>query len=155
MSNDEKILVMGVGNLILGDEGIGIHAIEYMKDKEMPENIEILDGGTGGFHLLSYFHDYQKILLIDATIDKQPTGSIKVIKPKFSKDFPKTLSSHDIGLKDLIESAIFLGKMPEIYLITVSITDNQPVQIGLSDTLNATLPLLYDKVREVLLRFNK
>ncbi|NJK96741.1 MAG: hydrogenase maturation protease [Bacteroidales bacterium] len=86
-----KILVMGVGNILLSDEGVGVHAVEYMKKQTIPAYLHLEDGGTGGFHLLSLMDDYQKMILIDATIDDQPIGTIRVLQPRFSRDFPGRL----------------------------------------------------------------
>ncbi len=146
------ILVLGIGNILMKDEGVGVHAIKYMESREMPENTKLLDGGTGGFHILSILQEYSKIIMIDATLDKQKEGSLKVIEPKFSSDFPKALSSHDIGLKDLIESSILLDTFPKIYLITVSIVDIQTLDLNLSDNIKKVLPDIYKLVLDI---FNK
>ncbi|MDX1702229.1 MAG: hydrogenase maturation protease, partial [Melioribacteraceae bacterium] len=105
-NNSKKILVLGIGNILMGDEGVGVQVIKELENETLPENIDIVDGGTGGFHLLSYFWDYPQIIMIDATMDGKPEGSISVIKPKFASDFPTALTAHDIGLRDLIETAI-------------------------------------------------
>lgn len=145
-----KILVMGVGNLLMGDEGIGVQAIQHMQDMEFPENVRLLDGGTGGFHILSEFQGYETIIMIDATFDEHAAGHIKVIEPRFSSDFPKSLSSHDIGLKDLVESASLLGKLPKIFLITVSVKYFREVKMELTDEVKAVLPEVAGKVKEIL-----
>lgn len=62
-----KILILGLGNLLMGDEGIGVKSIEYMQDYPFPEHVKLLDGGTGGFHLLSLFKEYERFIIIDAT----------------------------------------------------------------------------------------
>ena len=111
------ILVMGVGNLLLGDEGVGVHAVEYINKRELPPGVDLLDGGTGGFHLLSLVNDYSKMVIIDAADDGNEPGTVRVIKPRFSSDFPKALTTHDIGLKDLIEPATALEQLPEIYIL--------------------------------------
>jgi len=150
MLDQSKILVMGVGNILLNDEGVGVHAIRYMEDKKFPKHVNLLDGGTGGFHLLSLIYEYSTIILIDATIDGKPEGSLSVIKPIFASDFPKALSSHDIGLKDLVESAILLDKLPEIHLITVSVTDCQDMDMELTPAVKKVLPNIHAKVNEIL-----
>jgi len=150
MIEKDKILVLGLGNILMGDEGVGVKSIEYMKKQIMPENVDLLDGGTGGFHLLSLFDDYRKVILIDATINDGSIGEVSVIKPKFSSDFPRSLTSHDIGLKDLMQSAELIGDLPEMHLIIVNILDLRDVGIGLSPDIEATLPLIYDKVLGIL-----
>jgi len=86
--NVEKILILGVGNLVMGDEGIGIHVVRELEKQNLPYNVIVIDGGTGGFHLLEYFQTYKTIILIDATMDNKLTGTISVIQPRFSSDFP-------------------------------------------------------------------
>jgi len=135
-----KTLVLGIGNLLLGDEGIGIHAVEHIQKNVSIENVDFLDGGTGGFVLLSLFHDYGTIIIIDATLDSNPVGTIRLLEPKYSTDYPKSLSAHDIGLKDLVESAILLNESPKIFLIIVTIKDFQDLKIGLSPDVQKAIP---------------
>ncbi|HKK40819.1 MAG TPA: hydrogenase maturation protease [Bacteroidales bacterium] len=149
--NDNKILIMGLGNVLMGDEGIGVRAIEYLRQYKFPHNITLLDGGTGGFHLLSLFDEYQSFILIDATISSDSEGIVSVIKPRFASDFPRTLTSHDIGLRDLMQSAQLLGDLPDISLITVSVKDFRDVKIGVSDILEKCLPDVYDAVCKTLI----
>jgi hydrogenase maturation protease len=135
----EEILVLGIGNVLLGDEGIGVHAARALEQEELPAHVKVLDGGTGGFHLLSIFQQYKKIILVDATLDDKAPGTVSLLKPRYAKDFPQTLSAHDIGLKDLVQSAALLGFLPEIFLITVSISDQQPLSMELSGEVAASL----------------
>lgn len=145
-----KILILGIGNYLMGDEGIGVHVIKNISDKLFPENVSILDGGTGGFHLLSYFQEYTKIIMIDATMDGSPAGTLKIITPKFASDFPTSLTAHDIGLKDMIESMHLLGNMPKIYLITVSISEIKPMTMELSNEVKSSLPSIIKKIEEII-----
>lgn len=88
----DKILILGLGNILLNDEGIGVSVVNEMEKLDLPENVDLLDGGTGGFVLLSLFQEYQTMIIIDATLNNEKPGSIKVLKPKFSSDFPKSMS---------------------------------------------------------------
>jgi len=150
----EKVLIMGVGNYLMGDEGIGVHAVKELQKENLPGNIEIIDGGTGGFHLLEYLSSFKKVIMIDATIDGLPAGSVKVIRPKFSRDFPRALSAHDIGLRDLIETAELLGELPEIHLITVSIDSISNMEVELSEPAKNSIPTVISRVKEILNGFN-
>lgn len=134
----------------MGDEGVGVHVIKSLDAKSFPENVTLLDGGTGGFHLLSYFQEYPKIIMIDATTDGNPAGTIKIITPKFASDFPSALSAHDIGLKDMIESMHLLGNMPKIYLITVSITEVKSMVMELSENVKKAMTNVKTKIIEIL-----
>ena len=144
------ILILGIGNILLQDEGIGVHAIREMEKSEWPANIHLLDGGTGGFHILSLLQEYNTIIMIDASLDSSPIGTIKLIEPKFSKDFPKALSSHDIGLKDLIDSAILLDSLPKIYLITITISPDQDIGMELSAKIKNKIPGIISEVKNIL-----
>ncbi|RMD50651.1 MAG: hydrogenase maturation protease [Ignavibacteria bacterium] len=134
----------------MGDEGIGVHAIKEIEKLVLPENVDVVDGGTGGFHLLSYFHDYNTIIMIDATMDGKEGGSVRVLQPRFSSDFPRSLSAHDIGLRDLIESAQISGELPKIYLIVISISSVQNMEIELSPKVKNSIPVIVEKVKEIL-----
>ncbi len=142
----EYILVMGVGNYLMGDEGIGVHIIQEMAQSDLPDRVDILDGGTGGFSLMGCFEAYPVIVFVDATIDGKPPGTISVIEPKFASDFPNALSVHDVGLKDMVEAVYLMDVVPEIYLITISIEELKPMTIALSEPVkNAILPTI-DKI---------
>lgn len=147
---DQKILILGMGNILLGDEGVGVRAVEYMEKQKLPNNVDLLDGGTGGFTLLPEIQKYDEVILIDATLDENPIGTIRIIQPKFSKDFPKAMSTHDIGLKDLIESATIMGTLPPLNLIVVTIKNIQPMDLSLSEEIAKILPKVYATVLEIL-----
>lgn len=148
-----ETLILGIGNVLLGDEGIGVHCIKYLEKQKLPTNVHLLDGGTGGFHLLEYFQKYSRIIMIDATMDGNPPGTIKIISPKFSNEFPNVLSSHDIGLKDLLETATLLGTFPQIILITVSISEIQTMNLSLSKKVESAIPSIIEKINELLKNF--
>lgn len=147
---EKRILILGMGNILLQDEGVGVRAVEYMQNKPLPENVDLLDGGTGGFTLLPEIMNYDEVILIDATLDEHPPGTIRVIQPKFSKDFPRAMSTHDIGLKDLIDSASILGKLPPLQLVVVTIRTIQPMDLELSPEIEKILPGVYQTVLEIL-----
>jgi len=146
----DKTLVLGLGNVLMGDEGVGVKSIEYMQDQSFPEHVRLLDGGTGGFHLLSLFQEYDHFIIIDATIGRQNPGELNVLKPRFASDFPKSLTSHDIGLRDLMQSAELLDDLPDIHLITVNIEEFRTVKIGMSKALEEKLPEVHKTVLKIL-----
>ena len=141
-----SILVMGVGNYLMGDEGIGVHLIQAMSKIKLPEYIDILDGGTGGFLLLNCFESYPTVIFVDATMDGKPAGTISLIRPKFASDFPSALSVHDVGLKDMIEAVYLMEMVPDIHLFTISIEELNPMTIELSQKVKDSIPKLIDKI---------
>ena len=143
----KPLLVLGIGNYLMGDEGLGVHfARAFEKKLGNHPQIDIVDGGTGGFHLMPWFEAYETVILVDATLDEENPGKINLIKPKFSRDFPRAMSTHDIGLKDVIEGMQLLGTMPSIFLFTVSIASVQPLQITLSPEIQNSLDSLTEHV---------
>ncbi|MDP2089767.1 MAG: hydrogenase maturation protease [Flavobacteriaceae bacterium] len=141
-----SILIMGVGNYLMGDEGVGVQIIQEMEKMELPSYIDLVDGGTGGFLLLNMFEIYPKIILIDATMDGKEEGTISLIKPRFASDYPSALSVHDVGLKDMIESVYLMEKIPEIHLFTISIKEMKPMTIKLSDKVKKSIQECVSKI---------
>ena len=133
-------LVLGIGNLLMGDEGVGVHALRAFDDEDWPDGVTLVDGGTGGFTLLEYLSDYTRIVMIDATMDGAPAGTVSVLRPRYATDFPRSLTAHDIGLRDLIESAALLGPLPEITLITISIEHIASMVTDLSGPVAGAIP---------------
>lgn len=150
----EKVLILGVGNILLNDEGVGVHVVQYLEKKKLPPYVSLLDGGTGGFYILSVLEEFRNIIMIDATIDGNKPGTLTVLEPKFASDFPTVLSSHDIGLKDLIESAALLNHLPKIYLITVSISQEQDMNMELSEEIKIKIPVIHQLILEILHQIN-
>ena len=118
---EEKVLILGIGNLVLQDEGVGIHTIQALeKEKdELPSHVDLLDGGTGGVGMMGVLQEYDRIIMIDATLDNSPSGTIKKIKPKFSKSYPRLLSSYEFCLRDMLVSMLVQENIPQIDLITL------------------------------------
>lgn len=144
------VLLLGVGNYLMGDEGVGVHIAQRLAGHELPLGVDVLDGGTGGFHLMGIIEQYQVVVLVDATIDGQPGGSIRLLEPRFASDFPRSMSTHDIGLRDVLEALQITGRMPKIYLITVSVEDMEPMTIHLSPAVQASAQKIVKKVHTLL-----
>jgi hydrogenase maturation protease len=155
MNQPRSILILGIGNYLMGDEGIGVHLAEELTgDTSLPANVTVLDGGTGGFHLLEHFEQHDIVILIDATLDQRVPGTIRLIKPKFAKDFPQAMSTHDIGLKDMVSALQLLGTMPEIHLFVVSIESIQQQGIELTKEVKAVVPELKNQIKTLVAQLN-
>ena len=127
-----KTLVLGLGNVIMGDEGIGVHVVRAIEKQELPEGVECLDGGTGGFVLLEPMQSAGHVVLIDAAADGNTLGTVSRTTPRFSRDYPPTLTAHDIGIKDLLDAFYIQGGGPEIVLYAITIDPKQPIRMSLS-----------------------
>jgi hydrogenase maturation protease len=150
MECSPRLLVLGIGNLLMGDEGVGVHAIRALEKDRVPAGVDLLDGGTGGFHLLSCLSEYPCVIVIDATMDGSEPGTVGITKPRFLSDYPRSLGAHDIGLRDLIESAALLGPLPVVHLITVSITDIRSVTTELTPAVQRALVRVVRSVQDIL-----
>ncbi len=134
MTNSEtnKTLVLGLGNVLMGDEGIGVYAVRELEKLPLPPDVECLDGGTGAFTLLEPLESADRIILIDAANDDNPIGTVTRTTPRFSRDYPPTLTAHDVGMKDLLDVFYIQGGNHEIVLYAITIDPHQPIRMSLS-----------------------
>ncbi|MDR1876999.1 MAG: HyaD/HybD family hydrogenase maturation endopeptidase [Flavobacteriaceae bacterium] len=144
------ILILGIGNYLMGDEGVGVHFIKDLDTIRFPENISFVDGGTGGFTLVPYIESHKTVILVDATKDGKEPGTVSLLKPKFSKDFPVSLSGHNFGLKDMVEILTMMDKMPEIYLFTITIDKMIPMELELSPEVKAAIPVVTERILDLV-----
>ena len=132
MSAKMKTLVLGLGNVLMGDEGIGVYVVRALEKHTLPAGVECLDGGTGGFTLLEPLENADRIILIDAASDGNPIGTVSRTTPRFSRDYPPTLTAHDVGMKDLLDMFYIQGGQHEIVLYAITIDPRQPIRMSLS-----------------------
>ena len=114
--------------------------------------MDLLDGGTGSLVLLEPMREARRMILVDATADGQAPGTVRRLEPRFSTEYPVTLTAHDIGLRDLLDSFYLLGEEPEVVLFAVSIGWPQDMRYGLSPEVAAALPQIAAAVRQECLR---
>ena len=108
-----SVLVLGVVNILLSDEGVGVKAVEELQNRyDCSDVVEIVDGGTSGFELLTYFEGRSHILIIDAVKTGNKPGTIVRIDdpPAFLQ---KKISPHQIGLSDVLAIAVITDNMPQ------------------------------------------
>jgi len=152
MSN--KIAIIGLGNLLLSDEGIGVHIIsELQREYDFPEEISIIDGGTLGLDLLPIIEGKEKIIFIDAADLKKEPGWAAIIEDEKLPSFlaPK-LSLHHVGLGDILFASTFQGNKPAKVVLLGIQPEKIDVGISLSATLAQKMPefieLIIKKLRE-------
>ncbi len=143
-----NVLVLGIGNVLMGDEGVGVHVVRHLEKLGVPEGVELLDGGTGSFLLLEPMQRARKVILIDATLDDHPPGTVRRLTPRFYTDYPRTLTAHDIGLKDLLDTFYLLQGPADVVLFAVSIASLQEIGMELSPEVAARVP----EIAELVLR---
>lgn len=140
-----EITVLGVGNIVLRDEGFGVRVVEALQEKyEWPENVQLLDGGTLGMELLRFVSGTKKLLVIDAVAGDTPGKVYRFSGDGVSNHFNEKLSAHEIGIQDVLTVFKFGGhEMPETVVIG-AVPENLDAGMELSDTLVARVPELCD-----------
>ena len=146
MKAEKETLVLGVGNLLLKDEGVGIHVIKALENEKLPAHVHLMDGGTGGLHLLSWLQGYDRIIMIDATLDNNPP---------YATDFPPLMSAHEIGLKDMIDAMILTDDLPETHLIVISALNINEVGMDLTPEVKAAVPKVIRMIQEIISIHNR
>lgn len=152
-----KTLVLGVGNLLLADEGAGVRVIERLQELYwIPEEVQVLDGGTLGLDLLYYLEDARQMLIIDAVEMGQPPGTLLRLEGEEVPSFLSVkMSPHQIGVPDMLFAAKLKGiAPPEIVLWGV-----QPglldIGLELSPHVAAQIDVLAAHAREELRRWGR
>ena len=137
-----RINVLGLGNTMFGDEGFGVEVIRYLeKHSDFPGNIHLIDGGTQGIYLLDYIESADYLLVFDAIIPKDYDRQVYVYKNDELPGFIyRKMSSHQVGLSELISLARLQGKVPkDLVLIGIPPVDLN-MGVGLSETALALVP---------------
>lgn len=134
----------------MGDEGVGIHVIRQLQKNKELADIEIIDGGTGGVQLLDFFLRNDLVILVDAAMDQREPGTMTRLKPIYSKDYPKTIMAHDIGLKNILDALHLLDKKPEMDLFAISIDKVDRIGMSLSPEIQSVVPRVAEKIKTYL-----
>jgi hydrogenase maturation protease len=110
-----NILVLGIGNLLLQDEGAGVRAVEEFERRyTIPTGVELLDGGTSGIELLQYIQGKDCLILLDVVKSGNPPGTfIRLEGENVPALFQKKISPHQLGLSDLLATAQLIDRMPK------------------------------------------
>ena len=127
-----NVLVLGIGNILLSDEGAGVKAVEELKNSYVGSDaLEIVDGGTMGVELLPYFENRSHILIIDAVkTGKKPGTIVRIADPPAY--FGSKISPHQIGLADVLGIAVMTNNMPK----NITLFGIEPKQLSIGLTLS-------------------
>lgn len=149
-----RVVVLGIGNTILSDEGVGVHAVRALAERyELPDGVEAIDGGTAGMELLDALADTDVVVVLDAVKSKRAPGSLVCLAgrevPVF---FRSKLSPHQIALPDVLASLELLDAMPrEIMVLGVEFIS---LELGLemTPTIAEKVPVLAAMAADELAR---
>ncbi|WP_428024667.1 HyaD/HybD family hydrogenase maturation endopeptidase [Arcobacter sp.] len=132
-----KNIVIGVGNLLFKDEGVGILAAKYLEENyEFEGDLEIIDGGTLGFKLMTYFQEYDNVIILDTVSIEDKAGDIFRLPSDVLLglgQYRKT--AHEVEIVEMLEICSVLDKHAEVTIIGIIPEDIQSVQIGLTKTI--------------------
>ena len=137
-----KIAVMGVGNILLKDEGIGVRVVRQLESEyTFPPYISLVDGGTDGPHLTSLVADFDEIIVIDAVEGGEQPGTLyRFTLDQISFDTTTHLSIHQMGVLEALNEVKLLGKEPKVTFIGVEPEDITPWGMDLSPVVEEKIP---------------
>lgn len=150
-----KALVLGIGNLLIGDEGIGCAAVEEINKRyRLPPEVECIDGGTAGFELLSLMDGKDLVILIDAMRNDMEPGTCVLIEGEdVPKAFLNSISPHQLGISDVLAAAQLTDCLPgQLFLYGIE-PKNLEVGIGLTSEVEAGMEKIISAVVEQLRNF--
>ena len=132
-----KNIVIGVGNLLFKDEGVGILAAKYLEENyEFEGDIEIIDGGTLGFKLMTYFQEYDNVIILDTvSIEDNPGDIFRLPSDVLLGLGQYRKTAHEVEIVEMLEICSVLDKHAEVTIIGIIPEDIQSVQIGLTKTI--------------------
>lgn len=114
----KRILVAGIGNVFLGDDGFGVEVAKRLAGRELPEGVEVADFGIRGMDLVYALHDdYELVVFVDATPRGGEPGTVYLLEPKIEEDGEVTLDTHGMDPVKVIKLARALGAPPTRTLV--------------------------------------
>ena len=146
-----NLLVLGIGNLLNTDEGVGVHAIRALQARYPESEVPMADGGTLGLNLLPLVEDATHLLLLDAVDAGRAPGSVIELSNDEIPIFGGyKLSQHQLTFQEVLGLAVVRQNLPEnLYLIGVQ-PDSLEIGVALSDVVQAALPTVLERAIAVL-----
>ena len=146
-----KIVILGIGNLLLSDEGVGVHVVHELMKMKLPPEVSVIEGGTDGFGLLNIITEADRLIVIDAIKGGAIPGSIYRFDIKDLKNCPKGFKSsvHQIGILEVLNLSELIGKTPETTVIGI---EPKSLEMGmeLSPEIEAKVPRLIELILQEL-----
>jgi hydrogenase maturation protease len=145
----QKLLVLGIGNTLLTDDGVGVFAAEELMKDTWPDNVTIMDGGTFTQDIFYLFEGYDRLLVLDIVHAKGTPGTIyRLSEDDLVQNEKQRLSIHDVDLIDSLKMAELRGPRPRMQVIGMEPHDFLNWNIGLSEAVQAAFPRFVEVARE-------
>ncbi len=150
-----KIIILGIGNILLKDEGVGVRVIERLKrDFKFPPNVELIDGGTAGFGLIDLLDGAEHLIIVDAVQGNDEPCSIYRFKfEDMPSSISKKFSPHQIGILETLTLKKMLGKIPDTTIIAIQPKDCSNWGTELTPEIENKIPNIINLVIEELRDF--
>lgn len=148
-----KVLILGVGNLLLKDDGFGVHLINSLKEAAFPSHITLMEAGTVSHQLIPLFREIDDLIVIDVVQAGDSPGSLFRFSPddmNFVSE--QKVSLHQISLVDVLKMAELTGGKPRTVIIGVQPKDTASWSLEMSDELKAVMPRVRELVKEELVK---
>lgn len=145
-------LVLGVGNLLMSDEGVGVHVIRMLVENyQLPEEVQVLDGGTLGMDLLYYLEGAENLILIDAVeAGKEPGTLVRLEGDDVPAFLSMKMSPHQIGVPDMLAAARLKDVFPKRLVLWGIQPELLEIGLDLSPTIAAKVDTIIQHVLEQL-----
>ena len=143
-----ELLVLGLGNVLLGDDGAGPAVIARLREEHLaPAGVRLSDGGTLGLSLLPYLEDARRVILVDAVAADAPAGTlVRLEGADVGPAVATRLSPHQVGVADLLDGARWHDRQPERLVLLGVVPESIELGVGLSGPVRRALPRLVDLV---------
>ncbi len=143
-----QVLVLGIGNILLQDEGIGVHVVQALRHRyQIPAEVEILDGGTAGMSLLEDLMDKDHVIIIDAVHTGEPPGTVVRLADEAVPVFlQQRISPHQLGLSEVLAALVLADKKPPHLVLIGIVPEAMELSLELTATIEQKLDLLVNSV---------
>jgi hydrogenase maturation protease len=146
----KPILILGVGNKLLKDEGVGVHFIETLQKEQLPPGVEVEDGGARGIDLLTLIRGRKLVIIVDSAHMGEEPGTVRTFESEeIIQKHTKGFSVHGASLADTLKLGEHLGVLPDIVIVGVE-PETIEIDIGLSDTASKTLGEIRKVVEKII-----
>jgi hydrogenase maturation protease len=146
-----NVLILGVGNLLMTDDGFGVHVINELRKYPFPSNVSIIEAGIVSHQLLPEFHAADLLIFVDAIEAGDTPGSIFRFRPEDMRFMSNIKASlHDMSLIDVLNMTELTGKRPETIIIAVQPKDVKTVSMELNEEIRAVIPKVIKLIYEEL-----
>jgi hydrogenase maturation protease len=147
---DRRTAVIGIGNILMADEGAGVEALGLLEKRGCPDFVELVDAGTAFFAIVPDLKEFEKLIILDAARGGQAPGTVYRFELDDVRDGEELLSLHDIGVVDALRMERLVGKVPEDIVFFGIEPEKVELSMGLSPCIENRLDYFVDRVLEEL-----